>query len=145
MSRKNWLRLFLGVLLLGASAVVLDFWAQRLAPSKAAFAGTWITASQPDGFATAMLLRPNGTCRVRWLDGAGNDTKPGHPPREDRWWLRGETLFVDASVEPSWFDFKTRRENVAQAWPFTIQEESLVFGAVSNTPTTLSRVADALP
>ena len=72
MSRKNWLRLFLGVMLLGASAMVLDFWVQRLASSKAAFAGTWITASQPDGFATAMLLRPNGTCRVRWLDGAGN-------------------------------------------------------------------------
>lgn len=101
MSRKNWLRLVLGVLLLGASAVVLEFLVKRLAPSKAAFAGTWITASQPDGFATAMVLRPNGTCRVRWLDGAGNDTKPGHPPREGRWWLRGETLFVDASVEPS--------------------------------------------
>jgi len=142
------LLVFLGVPLLGAGVLWMG-WVQahRLAPGEAAVVGTWLTPLQPDGFSTVILLRPDRTCRVRWLDGAGKDTKPGHPPREGRWWVNGASLFVDVSLQPSWLEDSTQRrtKRAALAWPFAIQEETLVLGPQTNTPVTLRRKAGTLP
>lgn len=145
-SRRTWLGLLLAGLLLGA-AVVWIVWTKQLARAEAAVVGTWITPLQPDGFATALLLRSDRTCRVRWLDRAGHDTKFAHPPREGRWWVEGGTLFIDTdtSIEPSWFDFRRRSKRAALAWPFAIEEETLVLGPQTNTPVTLRRNADTPP
>jgi hypothetical protein len=142
--RKTWSLLLLCGLLLGA-VLIWIVWTKQLAPAEAAIVGTWITPLQPDGFATALLLRPDRTCRVRWLDRDGKGTKLAHPPREGRWWLEEGTLFVDTSVEPSWFDFQSRRKNAELAWPFDIREETLVLGPRTKMPVTLRRDADAPP
>jgi hypothetical protein len=140
----TWFRLLLGGLLL-AAVVAWIVWTKQPGPVGPAVVGTWTTPLQPDGFATALHLRPDRTCRVRWLDRAGKDTKFAYPPREGRWWLEGGTLFVDASIEPSWYDFPWRTKNASVAWLFAVQEETLVFGPQTNTPVTLHRNADPPP
>jgi hypothetical protein len=152
MLQKKWLPLsiVLGGLALGIATVWL-FWTQQLTPIEARVIGTWISLPQRDGFSTLMLVRPDRTCQVRWLDGAGNDTKPGHPPRDSNWWIDGTVLFVDVAGQPSWFepgwwDFQGREKTaVLYAWRFAIQEESLVLGRPKYAPITLRRQQDAPP
>lgn len=100
----------------------------------------WIMATslQPDGFSTLLDLRANHTCEVRWLDGAGQATKPFHPPREGRWWIDDNTLFVDASLHPK------RRES-RNAWRFSVQKEVLVVQAQTLDAITLRRIAGPPP
>ena len=142
-NKRFQLLIILSGLFLGIAAWIL--WPQQLTPTEATVIGTWTTPLQPDGFATVVLLRPDRTCRVRWLDHAGEDTKRAHAPREGRWWVEGETLFVDTSVERPWFEFASRKNRAAQAWPFAIEDETLVFGQQANAPLTLRRSPDAPP
>lgn len=62
MSRKNWLRLVLGVLLLGASAVVLDFWGAAIGPIESC-----LRRNVDHGFSARRLRDGHGLASERYL------------------------------------------------------------------------------
>jgi hypothetical protein len=146
--RNKWLwrSLVLSGLLLFA-ATVLSYRTSQLVPAEAAIVGTWTTPRQPDGTSTVLQLRPDRTVGIRWLHAAGNDTKDGLPPREGKWWVENETLFVDARLQPHWFERPPWKRTPARAtaWRLAIQDGSLILGAQSTNPITLTKVMEAQP
>src|SRR3954470_23646587 len=97
MWRSKRVRIMLVVVgLLAASAAASNWLARRLSPAEETFVGTWATRPrpQPDGAVAALLLRPDRTCRVRWLDAAGNE-KPARPPLNGDWRVQGGWLMAD--------------------------------------------------
>jgi hypothetical protein len=139
-------QLLLSVILAALVVVVVSiwlFWPPGLAPSEVSVVGEWATPQQEDGFSTNLVLLPDRTCLVRWIDGAGNDTKAGHPPREGQWWIEDGTLFVDPSLTPAWrgvVEFINRKKRAKfAAWPLAIQDEALVLGPMTKTPVILRR------
>jgi len=142
LQRKHLRRLFLfgGLSLILAALAVWVFRTPSLPPAQAALVGAWVTPPQPDGSSTVLVLHPDRSCRLRWLDGAGNEDS-AQPSQEGRWRVEGETLHVD-----------TRRSHGAQltsdglvvhrsghVWAFAIQEDTLVHGPKSTSPVTLRR------
>lgn len=137
MPRRKWLPLLvLGALLL-ALATVWRLWWPPLTSTETAILGSWSSALQPDGLSTVVLLRADRTGTVRWLNQDGVDGRAAH---ECRWWVEGEMLFVDTSRVPGFWEFKMPSRNPANAWPFAIQEDTLLFGPQTEAPLALRRV-----
>lgn len=135
-NRRPLIVLLAALLLVGAA--VWKFGSPRLTSTEAATLGLWSSAPQPDGLSTTMLLRPDRTCQVRWLNQAGGD---GRPPHECRgWWVEGGTLYVDQSRGPGLLEFKARSMTAARVWRFAIQEDSLMFARLNNGPIALRRI-----
>jgi hypothetical protein len=85
-----------------------------------------------------MLLRPDRTCQVRWLNQAGGD---GRAPYEcHRWWVEGGTLFVDRSRVMGLFELQARSTTAAKVWRFATQEDTLLFALHDNAPVALRRI-----
>jgi hypothetical protein len=138
--RRNRLPLLVlpgALLLVGSAAWKLG--TPRLTSTEAAIQGLWSSAPQTDGLSTTMLLRPDRTCQVRWLNRAGGDGRAPHECR--RWWVEGGTLFVEQSRAPGWFELQARSTTAPKVWlwRFAIQEDTLLFARQNNAPMTLRR------
>src|SRR5262249_46645780 len=100
----------------------------------------WLTPTQPDGSSTALVLNPDRTCRLRWLDAGGGEA-PNTPPQEGRWRVEGGTLVVDTrrttGLEFSGGDLRRRRSG--HTWSFAVVEGGLIHGRESPKPVTLRR------
>jgi hypothetical protein len=140
--RRFRLLIALGILGLAATALAWLSSPRPLSPPEAAVVGTWLSPRQPDGSSTAVILNPNRSCRVRWLDAAGQND-PQQLPQNGRWRVKGETLVID-----------TRRPRVASRlfggtpppgheWSFEVADEALVHGPRSGAPVVLRRSAEA--
>src|SRR5882724_4615296 len=86
--------LILTVSSMALCAALWVFWVPPLSADEAALVGEWLSPVQPDGSSTAVVLNPDRTCRVRWLDAAGDDDKAS-PPQLGRWRVAGGKLYVD--------------------------------------------------
>jgi hypothetical protein len=139
--RRNRVRLLIAVGVLGLAGAAVALWLlspQPLSPAEAAVVGTWLSPRQPDGSSTAVVLNPDRTCRVRWVDAAGQDD-PGQPPRDGWWRIEGGKVVVDTrrprvlpvGDRPPWWE-----------WSFEVAGETLVHGPQSVAPVVLRRSQD---
>jgi len=151
MRRKHLLlvSMILGVLFLSAAA----YWLSRprhLAPDEAALVGTWLCQPQPGGPCTVLLLNPDRTCRIRWLDSAGNEEQ-ARSPLPGRWGIQGGRLVVAAFHGVRWSGLLGSLardlgiEERGGAWAFGIEGGRLVFGPGSDSPVNLRRSVDVSP
>src|SRR5262249_19402213 len=104
-----------------------------------AVVGTWLSPRQPDGSSTAVALNPDRTCRVRWLDAAGQDD-PQQPPRDGWRRIEGRTVVVDPR-RPRWLPRGSRP--AWWEWSCEVVGETLVHGSESGATVVLRRPADA--
>lgn len=90
-------------------------------------------------------MNPDRTCRVYWLDQAGQSTKAGLPPCAGRWWVDRTTLCVNANLQPGfgqpgWWNFQGRRQKFKQeAWRLAIRDDALLFAADSQSAIPMHR------
>src|SRR5262245_49500522 len=62
-----------GLSLIVGAVAVWGFQARPLGPTEVPLVGAWLTPTQPDGSSTVLILNPDRTCRIRWLDATGGE------------------------------------------------------------------------
>jgi hypothetical protein len=130
--------------LLAACATSFFFLAGRLSPVERALVGRWDSPVLQDGSTSTLELRPDRSCRVRLLDGAGNETSD-NPPWDGYWGVESGLLVVEVREPAAPFRSIAGALGIrlsANVRTFVIEENELVQDPGSLGGVTLHRAGD---